>query len=223
MSETVQLKEFRKLIEQCMAFKEDIDFHEMKDVDYMDNMSEEEKALKFKLKTNEDKVQQLLFDEYRQNRHSTLFDHMQSEVLKSRNGNLIGGLLLMKLKQHDFEDMETIIIKCMSFRAGREAIEEMGYNNPRILRLVEKTIIASGDFKLINFACYIDGINVNKLAHAVVKLNDLEKLQDFGEQHAEDLSIRTRRMLAHHYKHMEQGNSMDNEHVMEHSKHRTRQ
>jgi len=221
MSESDKMQEFRKLVEHCIAFKEDIDFHEMKDVTYTDNLTEEEKNLKFQLKTNEDKVQQLLFEEYRKNRHSTLFDQMQAEVLKSRNGNLIGGLLLMKVKQHDYEDMEAIVAKCLTFRSGREAIEEIGYNNPRILKIVEKAVMHSQDFKLINFACYIDGINVNKLAHAVVKLNDLEKLQEFGEQHAEDLSLRTRKMMSHCYKHMSHGNSMDNENVMENTRNRS--
>ena len=215
MSDSEKLIEFRKLLENCVAFREDIDFYEMKDVALTDDQSSEEYKLKFQLKTSEDKVQQMLFDEYRNNRHSILFDRMQEAILKTRNGNLIGGLLLMKVKQHDFDDMETIITKCMSFRAGREALEEIGMHNPRILRLVEKTIMQSNNFKLINFACYIDGINVNKLAHAVIKLNDLEKLQEFGEQHAEDLSLRTRRLLAHCHKNMSHEDTMTGERVME--------
>ena len=94
-------------------------------------------------------------------------------------------------------------------------IEEVGKHNPRILKLTEKVVIASQNFKMISFAGYIDGININKMAHAVMKLNDLEKLQEFGEQHAEDLSIRTRRMLNHHYKVMESGSTMDQDNIMQ--------
>ena len=219
--EQINLQDFRKLIEQCVAFKEDIDFYEMKDVSFYDmndkKSVEHEKAL-FALKTSEDKIQQIMLNEYRKNRHSILFDQMQEMIMESRNGNLIGGLLVMKIKQHDYEDMENIITRSLKHRAGREAIEEIGKHHPRLLKIVEKVAIQSNDYKLINFACYIDGINVNKLAHAVVKMNDMEKLQDFGEQHAEDLSIRTRKMLSHHFKEME--SNMDSGIVMQHHRHK---
>ena len=219
--EELNLQDFRKLIELCVAFKEDIDFHEMRDTSFYDMSDkktvEHEKAL-FQLKTAEDKVQQLLLNEYRKNRHSVLFDQMQDMIMKSRNGNLIGGLLVIKVKQHDFEDMGNIITSALRHRAGREAIEEIGKHYPKLLKIVEKVSIQSGDYKLINFACYIDGVNVNKLAHAVVKMNDIDKLQDFGEQHAEDLSLRTRKMLSHHFKEME--SNMENGLEMEHHRHK---
>ena len=108
----------------------------MKDIS-MDDPNSEAAKLKFQLKTSEDKIQQMLYDEYRQNRHSVLFDQMQEEILKSRNGNLVGGLLLMKLKNHDLEDIGVIVHTCLKNRAGREMIEEVGKHRPRILRLVE--------------------------------------------------------------------------------------
>ena len=101
--------EFRKLVEQCVAFKEDVDFQEMQDIDY-NKTDSKEYELKFKLKTSEDKLQQMLYEEYKKNRHSILFDQMQEMILKSRNGNLIGGLLLMKIKQQDIEDLNKIIL-----------------------------------------------------------------------------------------------------------------
>ena len=58
--------EFRKLVEMCRALKEAIDFHEMQDVTIMDKNSEEYKNI-YQLKTNEDKVFQLLHDEYHHN------------------------------------------------------------------------------------------------------------------------------------------------------------
>lgn len=206
--------EFRKLIELCTAFREDIDFHEMQDVS-MTNPNDETAKLKFQLKTSEDKVQQMLYDEYRQNRHSVLFDQMQEEIVKSRNGNLVGGLLLMKLKQHDLEDIDVIVHSCLKNRAGREMIEEVGKHSPRILRLVEKVVAKSKDFKFINFACYIDGINLNKMAQAVVELNDLDKLHEFGDQHAEDLSARTRKMLSQQFKQLESGQSLQKDDEMQ--------
>lgn len=204
--------EFKKLIEQCIAFKEDIDYLEMHDVVLPEDkarMTKEQKELyeqKFQMKTSEDKIQQLLYDEYSLNRHSMLFDQMQDMIIRSRNGNLLGTLLVLKMKKHDFEDMRTIITSCLKNRAGREAIEEIGKHYPRLLKVTEKVAMESGEFKIINQACYIDGINVNKLAHAVIHLNDLEKLQEFGEDHAEDLSIRTRKMMSNHFKNMEASN-----------------
>ena len=99
--------------------------------------------------------------------------------------------------------MTTIITSCLKNRAGREAIEEMGKHYPRLIKMTEKVAMQSADFKLINWACYIDGINVNKMAHAVVHLNDFDKLQEFGEEHAEDLSAHTRKMMSQHFQHME--------------------
>lgn len=194
--------EFIKLIEMCMAFKEDIDYQEMQDVTMNDPNSEMYK-LHFQLKTSEDKVQQMIYDEYRANRHSTLFQQMQDAIMRSRNGNLIGGLLLMKMKQHDLADFDKLIFACLKNRNSREMLEEVGNHNPKLLRMIERVVAQSNNFKMINYACYIDGININKMAHAVMKLNDIEALHDFGDQHAEDLSVRTRKMLSNQYKIME--------------------
>lgn len=209
-------KEFIELVKMCKAFKESIDFHEMQDITVLDKDSEEYKRL-YALKTNEDKVQQLLYEEYKANKHSTLFDEMQDEIMKSRNGNLIGSLLLMKLKKHDLEDVDKIICACLKTMAGRETIEEAGKQHPNVLRLTERVVSESGNYKYMNQACYIDGINVNKIAKAVMGLNNLENLQDFGEEHVDDLSGKTRKMMSDHFKCLESG--MHKDEVMVRCKH----
>ena len=58
------------------------------------------------------------------------------------------------------------------------------------------------------------------MAEAVVKLGDIEKLQEFGDQHAEDLSARTRKLLSQHYRHMESGHTMHQDAQMQKERHR---